>query len=129
MALPARILIVDDEQPIADLLSHTFEQEGHVVARAHDGIDCMNKMAGFRPDVVIMDIMMPRLDGVEATQLIRRNRAYQGTVIVALTAKADADTRRRMHQAGADAFVRKPFVIARLVERVGNLLATRLGMQ
>ncbi len=129
MALPARILIVDDEQPIADLLSHTFEQEGHVIARAHDGIDCMNKMAGFRPDVVIMDIMMPRLDGVEATRLIRRNRSYQGTVIIALSAKAGEESRKQMHEAGADAFVRKPFVIARLVERVGEMLAARMGMQ
>ena len=129
MTLPARILIVDDEEPIADLLSHTFEQEGHVVTRAHDGIDCMNKMAGFRPDAVIMDIMMPRLDGVEATRLIRRNRAYGGTVIVALSAKSDQETRHAMTQAGADAFVKKPFVIARLVERVDDLLATRAGLK
>ena len=72
MTLPARILIVDDEKPVVDLLSLAFEQEGHVVARAADGIDCMNRMAGFRPDVVIMDIMMPRLDGLEATRLIRQ---------------------------------------------------------
>ena len=49
-----QILIVDDEKPVVDLLSLTFEQEGHVVARAADGIDCMNRMAGFRPDVVIV---------------------------------------------------------------------------
>ena len=128
MALPARILIVDDEQPIVDLLSHTFEQEGHMVTRANDGIDCMNKMAGFRPDVVIMDIMMPRLDGVEATRLIRRNRAYAGTVIIALSARTDEDTRRSMTKAGADAFVPKPFVISRLVEQVEDLLATRAGL-
>lgn len=129
MGLPARILIVDDEQPIADLLSLTFEQEGHVVTRAHDGIDCMNKMAGFRPDAVIMDIMMPRLDGVEATRLIRRNRSYAGCVIVALSAKSGRETRQAMTQAGADAFVKKPFVIARLVEQVDDLLATRAGLK
>ena len=124
MALPARILIVDDEQPIADLLSQTFEQEGHVVTRAHDGIDCMNKMASFRPDVMIMDIMMPKLDGIDTTRLIRRNRNYAGAIIVALSARADEETRQRMQEAGANLFMRKPFVIAKLVARVGKMLET-----
>ncbi len=128
MALPARILIVDDERPIAALLAQAFAQDGHTVLQAADGIDCMNKMASFRPDVVVMDIMMPKLDGVDATRLIRRNRSYQDTVIVALSARADDETRRRMREAGADVFLRKPFVIARLVERVQQLLAARTGM-
>ncbi|MCP4574474.1 MAG: response regulator [bacterium] len=129
MALPARILIVDDEKPIANLLAQTFEQDGHVVASAGDGIDCMNKMASFRPDVVVMDIMMPKLDGVEATKLIRRNQTYAGTLIIALSARADDKTRQRMQEAGADAFVRKPFSIARLVARVEEMLAVRSGLR
>ena len=129
MALPARILIVDDERPIAALLGQAFEQDGHTVLAAADGIDCMNKMASFRPDVVIMDIMMPKLDGVDTTRLIRRNRSYQDTVIVALSARADEATRERMKQAGADAFMRKPFTIARLVARVQQMLAARSGMR
>jgi len=128
MALPARILIVDDEKPIAEILAQTFEQDGHVVASACDGIDCMNRMASFRPDVVIMDIMMPKLDGVETTKLIRRNRTYAGTLVVALSARADEQTRQRMQKAGADAFVRKPFSIARLVARVADMLAVRSGL-
>jgi len=129
MALPYRILIVDDERPIASLLALAFEQDGHTVLSAADGIDCMNKMASFRPDVVIMDIMMPKLDGVDATRLIRRNRSYQDTVIVALSARADEATRRRMRDAGADLFMRKPFVIAKLVARIRELLAARTGQK
>ena len=120
-----RILIVDDEKPISTLLAQTFEQEGFHVANAENGIDCMNKMASFQPHVVIMDIMMPKLDGVDTTRLIRRNQSYGGTIIVALSAKADEDTRRRMKDAGANLFMRKPFVIAKLVERVGKMLAAR----
>ncbi len=123
----SRILIVDDEKPIATLLAQTFVAEGYEVANAHDGIDCMNKMASFQPDVVIMDIMMPRLDGVDATRLIRRNRMQAGTLIVALSARADEETRGRMKEAGADLFMRKPFVIAKLVDRVGRMLAARSG--
>ena len=125
MTRPARILIVDDERPISTLLAQTFEQEGHQVANAYDGIECMNKMATFQPDVVIMDIMMPKLDGVDTTRLIRRNRSYGDTIVVALSARADEDTRKRMRDAGANLFMRKPFVIAKLVARVDQMLATR----
>jgi two-component system response regulator MprA len=120
-----RVLIVEDELPLANLLQQAFTQEGMHVAHARDGIDCMNMVASFQPDVVIMDIMMPRLDGVDATRLIRRNRNYAGTIIVALTARCDADTRDNMRQAGADLFMRKPFVISRLVARVQELLVER----
>jgi len=122
-----RILIVDDEKPIATLLAQTFEQEGCQVASAHDGIDCMSKMASYRPDVVVMDIMMPKLDGVDTTKLIRRNQAYNSTIIVALSAKADEQTRKNMKEAGADLFMRKPFAIAKLVARVTQMLETRSG--
>ena len=125
MTRPARILIVDDERPISTLLAQTFEQEGHQVANAYDGIECMNKMATFQPDVVIMDIMMPKLDGVDTTRLIRRNRSYGDTLVVALSARADEETRKRMRDAGANLFMRKPFVIAKLVARVDQMLATR----
>jgi len=129
MSESVRILIVDDEKPIATLLAQTFEQEGHKVANAYDGIDAMNKMSSYRPDVVIMDIMMPKLDGVDTTRLIRRNRSYGNTIIVALSAKADEETRQRMKEAGANLFMRKPFVIAKLVARVGQMLEARSGQK
>ncbi len=124
MSESKRILIVDDEKPIATLLAQTFVQEGHKVENAYDGIDCMNKMASFNPDVVIMDIMMPKLDGVDTTRLIRRNSNYTSTIIVALSARADEATRTRMKEAGANLFMRKPFVIAKLVERVETMLGS-----
>ncbi|MBU8871143.1 MAG: response regulator [Gemmatimonadales bacterium] len=120
-----RILIVDDEKPISTLLAQTFEQEGFHVSNADNGIDCMNKMSSFQPHVVVMDIMMPKLDGVDTTRLIRRNQSYGNTIIVALSAKADEETRQKMKDAGANLFMRKPFVIAKLVERVGRMLEAR----
>jgi DNA-binding response OmpR family regulator len=85
----------------------------------------MNKVASFRPDVILMDIMMPKLDGIDAVRLIRRNRSYSGTIIVALSARTDPGTRDKMREAGADLFMRKPFVIAKLVERVQQLVHAR----
>ena len=124
-----RVLVVDDEKPISTLLSQTFEQEGYEVSNAFDGIECMNKMATFRPDVVIMDIMMPKLDGVDTTRLIRRNRSYSETIVVALSARSDDETRQRMKDAGANLFMRKPFVIAKLLARVSRMLEIRSGSQ
>ncbi len=128
MAESARILIVDDERPLVDLLSQALAQEGHKVLTARDGIECMNKMASFRPDIVIMDIMMPKLDGIDTTRLIRRNSSYAGTVIVALSARSDEETRTRMKEAGANLFMRKPFSVGKLVDRIGRMLATGTGM-
>jgi DNA-binding response OmpR family regulator len=121
----ARVLIVDDERPLTSLLGYAFQNEGYEVTTARDGIDCMNKVASFRPDVIIIDIMMPKLDGIDAVRLIRRNRSYSGTIIVALSAKTDPVTREKMREAGADLYMRKPFVVAKLVERVQQLVSTR----
>ena len=120
-----RILIVDDEGPISVLLEQTFRDEGYLVSRAVDGMDCLNKLLAIRPDVVIMDIMMPRLDGIETTRLIRRNRTYADTIVVALSARTDEATREAMAEAGANLYMRKPFTVSRLLERVRELLATR----
>ncbi len=127
MAVQARILIVDDEQPLVNLLTQAFQQEGHRVMTAANGIDCMNRMASFRPDIVIMDIMMPKLDGIDTTRLIRRNSSYAGTAIIALSAKSDEDTRARIKEAGANLFMRKPFSVSRLVERISRILAPESG--
>ncbi len=120
-----RILIVDDEAPVASLLEQALRQEGYEVARADDGMDAMNRIQAFEPDVVIMDVMMPRLDGVQTTRLLRRNRNYRDTVIIALSARTDQPARDAMREAGANLYMRKPFTIARLVEHVRELLDAR----
>lgn len=120
-----RILIVDDEAPIAVLLEQALKQDGYEVVRAEDGMDAMNRLHAFRPDVVIMDVMMPRLDGVQTTRLLRRNRSYADLVIIALSARTDEVAREAMREAGANLYMRKPFTIARLVGHVRELLDAR----
>ena len=123
MASP-RILVVDDEQPLARVLAFAFENEGYRVEVACDGIDCMNKIVTFEPDVVLMDIMMPKLDGMETIRVLKRHRLHKGISIVVVSAKASAQTQEEARDAGADLFVKKPFQIARLVEKVGGLLSS-----
>lgn len=120
-----RILIVDDEAPVAALLEQALRQEGYDVCRAEDGMEAMNRLHAFKPDVIIMDVMMPRLDGVQTTRLLRRNRSYADTVIIALSARSDQDALNAMREAGANLYMRKPFTIARLVRHVRELLDAR----
>jgi two-component system response regulator MprA len=120
-----RVLIVDDEVPVATLLEQALRDEGYEVAVAADGMEAMNRVHAFRPDVVIMDIMMPRLDGVQTTRLLRRNRSHADTVVIALSARTDAAARDAMRDAGADLYMRKPFTISRLVEHLRTLLDER----
>lgn len=122
-----KVLIVEDEGALANLLVQALDNEGCDVALARDGIDCMNKVTGFRPDVIIMDIMIPKLDGIDTTRLLRRNRNYDDTVIVALSARTDPETKKEMMAAGADLFFDKPFVMSRLVDEVREVFATRAG--
>ena len=122
-----RVLIVEDEGALANLLVQALDNEGCEVALARDGIDCMNKITGFRPDVIIMDIMMPKLDGIDTTRLVRRNKAYDNTVIVGLSARTDLDTKTEMITAGADLFFDKPFVMSRLIEEIREAYEARVG--
>jgi len=124
MATP-RVLIVEDEQPLSRILAYSFQNEGYTVGRAGDGIECMNKVSTFGPSVVIMDIMMPKLDGIETIKLLRQSQLHRELVIVALSAKAGQDDREIVLAAGADLFMKKPFQISMLLENVESLLASR----
>jgi CheY-like chemotaxis protein len=123
MAAP-RILVVDDEQPLARILSFALQNEGCLVDVATDGIDCMNRISTFEPDVVLMDIMMPRLDGLETIRLLRQNRLHRGITIIAVSAKAAPAAQQAALDAGADLFVKKPFQIGHLIEVVLERLPT-----
>ena len=120
MSAPA-VLIVDDEQPLARILSFAFQNEGCVVDIAIDGIDCMNRISRFEPTLVLMDIMMPRLDGLETIRQLRQNRLHRDIVIIAMSARGGAELETLALAAGADLFVSKPFEIGRTIE-------TLLGM-
>jgi len=124
-----KVLIVEDEGALASLLVQALHNENCEVALARDGIDCMNKVTGFAPDVIVMDIMMPKLDGIDTTRLIRRNSGYDSTVIVALSARTDPATKKEMLAAGADLFMEKPFVMSRLVDEIREAVASRAGFR
>src|ERR1700759_1565826 len=116
-----RVLVVDDDEVIRQLIAVNLTLEGFDVVTAVDGKDCLEKVAEFGPDVITLDVMMPRLDGwVTATQL-RRNPDTAGIKVVLISARAQEDDRARGRDIGVDAYLTKPFDPAEMIRVVREL--------
>lgn len=120
-----RILFVDDDPVILDLLRLNFELEGHEVATAADGREGLEAARAGEFDVVVLDVMMPEIDGFVVCEMLRADPATADLAIVLLTARAQMADRARGVDAGADAFVTKPFDPLELVELVERLAVDR----
>ncbi len=118
-----KILIVDDEPNIVLSLEFLMQQSGYDVAIARDGAEALEKMATFQPDLVLLDVMLPQINGFELCQKIRENPAWDQRKIVMLSAKGRESEVSKGLALGADAYITKPFSTRELVERVAALLA------
>jgi len=114
-----KILVVDDERPIADILKFNLEREGYEVLLAYDGETAVDLALRELPDVIVLDIMLPGLDGFEACRRIRERSAVP---IIMLTAKEAESDKVKGLEFGADDYVTKPFSVRELVLRVGAVL-------
>ena len=121
--MSARILIVDDEPNIVLSLEFLMEQAGLDVAVAEDGEAALAQLAAFRPDLVLLDIMLPRLNGYEACQRIRAHPDWSKIKVVMLSAKGRELEVSKGLALGADAYVTKPFSTRELMALVQKLLA------
>lgn len=113
------VLVVDDEPPIVDLLSYNLRHSGYQVAVARDGEEALAVARRERPDLIILDLMLPRLDGLEVCRAIRRERDVP---IIMLTARESEIDRVVGLELGADDYVVKPFSVRELMVRVKNVL-------
>jgi signal transduction histidine kinase len=109
-----RILVVDDNPDSADSLAMLLKLSGHEVHTAHDGLEAVEAAAKFQPDVILLDIGLPRLDGYEAARRIREQQRDKGLILVALTGWGQDEDRRRSEEAGFDAHMVKPVDLAAL---------------
>ena len=116
------VLIVDDEPQIVDFLQMGFAYEGFSVFAAHTGPEAVQAAAAHKPDIIILDIMLPGFDGIEVTRHIRR---VHDTAIIMLTAKDEIDDRVAGLDVGADDYVTKPFAFKELMARVRAVLRRR----
>jgi DNA-binding response OmpR family regulator len=117
-----RILIVDDEPNILISLEYLMKKEGYEVAVATDGEEALAKAADFMPDLILLDVMMPKKSGFEVCQILRADAALAAVKIVILTAKGRETEVAKGLALGADAYVTKPFSTKDLVVRIKSLL-------
>jgi DNA-binding response OmpR family regulator len=120
---PGRVLVVDDDEVIRQLITVNLELEGFDVHTAFDGQDCLDKIKDVEPDVVTLDVMMPRLDGWETAARIRRDSELADVRIILLSARAQEADIERGDTIGVDAYLTKPFDPDDLVEAVRRLAA------
>jgi two-component system response regulator MprA len=115
-----RILVVDDDRAVRDSLRRSLEFNGYAVETASDGAEALARVAQVDPDAIVMDVMMPRLDGLETTRALRS--AGNDVPILVLTARDAVDDRVDGLDAGADDYLAKPFALEELLARVRALL-------
>jgi two-component system cell cycle response regulator DivK len=120
-----RILVVEDHSDTLEILAHQLGFLGYELAVARDGIEAVDLAGSERPDLIIMDIMLPKMDGFEATFQIRNNPATQSIPILAATAKAMPGDRERCLRAGCDGYLAKPFSHVELGQAIDELLTKR----
>ena len=124
---PGVIVVADDDDDILDLVALTLERSGHVVHRARDGEEALELVKRERPDLAVLDVSMPKLDGLELTRLLREDPDTSAVRIVLLTALVQESDVSDGLAAGAHDYVRKPFSPQELQERVGVLLRAQAG--
>lgn len=117
-----KVLVVDDEEYIQHILNFSFGAEGYEVITAADGAEAIAKAVTEKPDIIVLDIMMPKMDGYEACKKLKADPQTKGIPVILLTAKGRDVDRRLGSDAGADDYVVKPFSPGRLIERVEGMI-------
>src|ERR671910_3822431 len=117
-----RVIVVEDDVEIADVLRRTLRQKGHEVRTAGDGEEALEQVAAFMPDLVILDLGLPKLDGVE---VLRQLRSGDDVPVLILTARSDVDDRVEGLDTGADDYLVKPFERQELLARMRALMRRR----
>jgi DNA-binding response OmpR family regulator len=123
--VPKEILIVDDELDVMVPVQYLMEQQGYRVIVAENGHDALDLIYKYKPDLVLLDIMLPGIDGYEVCEIVRLNPAYRATKIIFLTAKGREVEIAKGLALGADAYITKPFSNAVLVATVNMLLESK----
>lgn len=117
------VLLVEDEDNIALALEHLIARQGYRLSRVADGDAAMAAIAEVRPDLVVLDVMLPGSSGYEVCQSIRRDSSLSGIKILMMTARGGEVERRKGLALGADAFLTKPFATSDLTDQINDLLA------
>ena len=121
-AVAAKIMVIDDSQTIRRTAETLLAKEGFTVVTAQDGFEALAKIADHHPDLIFIDIMMPRLDGYQACALIKSNPRYSATPVIMLSSKDGLFDRARGRIVGSDEYLTKPFTRDELLGAVRTYL-------
>ena len=117
-----KILLVEDNEMNRDMLSRRLERKGYQIVIAVDGQEGIDKARSERPDLILMDMSLPVLNGWDATRQLKEDESTKGIPIIALTAHAMAEDEQRAREAGCNDFDTKPIELPRLLEKIQQLL-------
>jgi DNA-binding response OmpR family regulator len=119
-----KILLVEDEENLRELVSARLEQNGYEITTAVDGYQAVSKVRTFSPDLIILDLMIPKMDGYTVCRMLKSG-GMADTPIILFSARSNPDDVRRGMDMGANAFVSKPFEPAQLIGKIEELLAAK----
>ncbi len=121
-----KILIVDDEPDILELIEYSLKKEGYLVRTAENGYNAISEAKTFLPDLIVLDIMMPKMDGIEACRIMRAMPEFKNTFMVFLTARSEEYSEIAGFNVGADDYIAKPIKPRTLVSRINAILRRNL---
>jgi DNA-binding response OmpR family regulator len=116
--VPKKILIVDDDRAIADLLALELKDLGYETDYTGDGYDALNKVRAFKPDLLILDVMLPKMDGFKICRLLKFDRQFSKMPIILFTSLSEEENKQTGVDVGADAYFPKPFEMDKLLLKV-----------
>lgn len=125
MLSPWKILIVDDDPTVHKLITKKMAQENYLLQSVFDATSALDEIAKFQPDLVILDLMMPRISGIEVCKSIKENSKTKSTLVLILSAKESQDDRIRGLKFGADDYISKPFHLAALARKIEYMLSNK----
>ncbi|WP_292011200.1 response regulator [Chryseobacterium sp.] len=117
-----KIVIADDEHKILMSLEYSFRKSGYDVFIARDGTEVLDFLETITPDIILLDIMMPNLDGYSTLEIIRQQEKFKNTRVIFLSAKNNPKDIKKGLEMGADAYVTKPYSIKKLLQQIEDLL-------
>lgn len=120
--MSGRIMVVDDNPLNVELVCFILDAAGFLCDVVYDAEQCVDRVAAWRPDLILMDIQMPRVDGLELTRRLKADPSSQGIVVVAFTAYAMKGDEEKMRAAGCDGYISKPINVTTFAEQIRSYL-------
>lgn len=120
--MPKKILVVDDEIQIVDVIKARLEANSYLVLTAHDGQEALEKARLEKPDLIILDLMLPKMDGYKVCRMLKFDEKYKKIPIILFTARVNENNKKMGKEVGADAYITKPFDSKDLLAKIKELL-------